>query len=79
RDDAGQLTGRMTWPIAATCFAAAALVAFGPMPVLPTIGLALAAGLAVGSVLPIIGRHPLRTPLFTWGMVVAHLGIAVSL
>ncbi|WP_210358030.1 heme lyase CcmF/NrfE family subunit [Sphingomonas beigongshangi] len=78
RDDAGQLTGRLTWPIAATCFAAAALVAFGPIPVLPTIGLSLAAGLAVASVLPVLRRHPLRTPLFTWGMVVAHLGIAVS-
>ena len=33
----------------------------------------------VPSVLPLLGRNPWRTPLFTWGMVVAHLGIAVSL
>ncbi|MBI0474487.1 heme lyase CcmF/NrfE family subunit [Sphingomonas sp. MA1305] len=79
RDEAGQLVGRLTWPIAATCFAAAALVAFGPVPLLPTIGLSLAAGLAVASVLPLLGRDLRRTPLFTWGMVVAHLGIAVSL
>ncbi len=79
RDDAGQLVGRLTWPIAATCFAAAALVAFGPVPPFPTIGLSLAAGLAVASVLPLVGRDLRRTPLFTWGMVVAHLGIAVSL
>jgi cytochrome c-type biogenesis protein CcmF len=28
---------------------------------------------------PLWGRDLRRTPLFTWGMVVAHLGIAVSL
>ncbi|KQM88430.1 cytochrome C biogenesis protein CcmF [Sphingomonas sp. Leaf23] len=46
---------------------------------LPKAGLALAAGLAVASVLPLVGRSPWRTPLPIWGMVVAHLGIAVSL
>jgi len=33
----------------------------------------------VASVMPLIGRNLRRTPLPTWGMVVAHLGIAVSL
>jgi cytochrome c-type biogenesis protein CcmF len=47
--------------------------------VLPLFGISLAAGLAVASVLPLVGRNLRRTPLFTWGMVVAHLGIAVSL
>ena len=42
-------------------------------------GLALAAGLALASVAPLWRRNLLRTPLFVWGMVVAHLGIAVSL
>ncbi len=46
---------------------------------LPVLGLALAAGLAIASVLPLVGRRPWRTPLAIWGMVVAHLGIAVSL
>ncbi len=46
---------------------------------LPKFGLALAAGLAIASVLPLVGRSPWRTPLPIWGMVVAHLGIAVSL
>ncbi|WP_294319643.1 heme lyase CcmF/NrfE family subunit [uncultured Sphingomonas sp.] len=46
---------------------------------LPKFGLALAAGLAVASVLPLTGRSPWRTPLPIWGMVVAHLGIAFSL
>src|SRR5689334_5483535 len=42
-------------------------------------GFAVAAFLAASSILPLLGRNPLRTPLATWGMVVAHLGIAVSL
>jgi cytochrome c-type biogenesis protein CcmF len=47
--------------------------------VLPWAGLSLAAGLAVASVAPLWKRNLRRTPLFTYGMVVAHLGIAVSL
>ncbi|GGD89554.1 c-type cytochrome biogenesis protein CcmF [Tsuneonella deserti] len=47
--------------------------------ILPLLGLSLGAGLAVASVLPLRGRNLRRLPLATWGMVVAHLGIAVSL
>ena len=79
RDDAGALLDRLIWPIAAAGFTGAALVVLAPPGVLPLFGIALAAGLAVASVLPLVGRNLLRTPLFTWGMVVAHLGIAVSL
>jgi cytochrome c-type biogenesis protein CcmF len=46
---------------------------------LSLLGLALAAGLALASIAPLWRRNLLRTPLFVWGMVVAHLGIAVSL
>ena len=49
------------------------------MGVLPRLGLAVAAGLAPASLLPLIGRNPLRIPLATWGMAVAHLGIAVAI
>ena len=79
RDDAQEVIGRLTWPIAAACFAAVALVLIGGIAILPLLGLAFAAGLAVASVAPLWGRDLRRTPLFTWGMVVAHLGIAVSL
>jgi len=47
--------------------------------ILSLLGLALAAGLALASIAPLWRRNLLRTPLFVWGMVVAHLGIAVSL
>ena len=46
---------------------------------LPLLGLAFGIGLAVASWLPLRGRNLARTPLATWGMVVAHFGIAVAL
>ena len=78
RDEASALIERLTWPIAAVGFTGAALVALAPPGVMPLLGLSLAAGLAVASVLPLVRRKPWRAPLFTWGMVVAHFGIAVS-
>src|SRR4051812_31726635 len=47
--------------------------------ILPRLGFTVAAFLAGASILPLAGRNPLRTPLATWGMVVAHFGIAVAL
>jgi cytochrome c-type biogenesis protein CcmF len=49
------------------------------MHILPRLGFTVAAYLAAASILPLLSRNPLRTPLATWGMVVAHLGIAVAL
>jgi cytochrome c-type biogenesis protein CcmF len=64
-------------------FAATALViTFILVPVmgiLPRLGLTVAAGLVPASFLPLINRNPLRTPLTTWGMCIAHFGIAVSI
>jgi cytochrome c-type biogenesis protein CcmF len=47
--------------------------------ILPFLGLAMALGLAIASLLPLRGRDLRRTPLPVWGMVVAHFGIAVAL
>ena len=46
---------------------------------LALVGLVLAGVLAVASVLPLKGRNLRRVPLSVWGMVTAHLGIAVAL
>ena len=46
---------------------------------LARLGLSVAAGLAVASVLPLVGRNLRRTPLTTWGMVVSHLGVALAI
>jgi cytochrome c-type biogenesis protein CcmF len=55
------------------------IVAWPGMHILPRLGLTVAAYLAAASIVPLIGRNPLRAPLATWGMVVAHFGIAVAL
>jgi cytochrome c-type biogenesis protein CcmF len=49
------------------------------MHILPRLGFTVAAYLAAASILPLARRNPLRAPLATWGMVVAHFGIAVAL
>ncbi len=46
---------------------------------LPRLGLAIGAGLVPASLAPLVGRSLRRTPLATWGMCVAHLGVAVAL
>jgi cytochrome c-type biogenesis protein CcmF len=46
---------------------------------LPRLGLALGAGLVPASLQPLVGRSLRRTPLATWGMCVAHLGVAVAI
>jgi cytochrome c-type biogenesis protein CcmF len=46
--------------------------------ILSRLGLALSAGLAPAALVPLTGRSPLRIPLMTWGMAVAHLGAAVA-
>ncbi len=44
----------------------------------PLLGIALSVALAVAAWMPLRGRKLLRTPLPTFGMVIAHFGIAVS-
>jgi len=46
---------------------------------LPLLGIALAAAVALGSLLPLRGRDLGRLPLPVWGMVISHFGIAVAL
>ena len=80
RDDPQVVAERTIGPIVAAAIAAGLLVVFAEgIGLLPLLGLSFAAGLAVASVAPLWRRNLRRTPLFTYGMVVAHLGIAVSL
>jgi cytochrome c-type biogenesis protein CcmF len=55
------------------------IILWPAMHILPRLGFMVAAYLAAASILPLTGRNPLRAPLATWGMVVAHFGIAVAL
>jgi cytochrome c-type biogenesis protein CcmF len=66
--------------VAALILAALVLISLlAEIALLPLLGLALGIAVAVASVLPLRGRTLKRVPLSTWGMVVAHFGIAVAL
>ncbi len=80
RDQWRALLGKLAWPgAAAGLVLVAALALSGGRHVVELLGIAFAAGLAIASVLPLVGRKLRRTPLHIWGMVIAHLGIAVSI
>ncbi|WP_416831467.1 MAG: heme lyase CcmF/NrfE family subunit [Erythrobacter sp.] len=66
--------------LAAIVIAIVAVVAvLGDYAILPLLGLALSVALAVAAFLPLRGRNIRRVPTATWGMVLAHFGVAVSL
>jgi cytochrome c-type biogenesis protein CcmF len=80
RDRLKAVTGRIALPILVTALALLALVLLAPgLPVFPFLGLVLALGVGTASLAPLWKRNLRRTPLFTYGMVISHLGIAVSL
>ena len=74
---------RVLKPVAAIATAVVAILVaillLSDIGLLPLLGLALAAGVAVASFLPLRGRSLRRTPLSVWGMCVAHFGVAVAL
>jgi cytochrome c-type biogenesis protein CcmF len=80
RDRLGETAGRIAIPAmlsAATLLLVATLAPDTKL--LPMFGLALAVGVGLASLAPLWKRNLRRTPLFTYGMVVSHLGIAVAL
>ena len=80
RDELKSVAMRLAGPVLLTALALLAVVLLAPpIGILPFLGLVLAAGVATASVAPLWKRNLRRTPLFTYGMVIAHLGIAVSL
>ncbi len=73
------LARRTAVPIMVTLLIFIALLVWSPdAGIFPLLGLALAPGVAVASLAPLWGRNLRRTPLFTWGMVISHLGVAVA-
>ena len=80
RDDGAVLKARLPVMVAAAMLVLAGLIVFGgSVGMLPLLGMVVAAFVAVGSVAPLWNRNLRRTPLTIWGMVMAHLGIAVGL
>ncbi len=79
KDSFARVRASLVVPALLVLLAAVGLLTRTGIGLLPLLGLALAAGLAVASLMPLRGRDLRRVPLPTWGMVVAHFGIAVAL
>ena len=80
RDELKTVLRRVSLPIAATLAGLVAMLIFAPhIGILPFLGIVLAVGVGIASFAPLWKRNLRRTPLFTWGMVIAHFGIAVAL
>jgi len=79
RRDSMRRIGRILLVPLALVVAALAILAWQGLNLLPLLGLALAAGLLVGTLAPLWGRSPRTVRLPLWGMVIAHFGAAVAL
>ena len=80
-DDLKAIGKRLLFPALLLLFLSISLSIFvgNRIGLLPLLGLVIAGSVGIASLLPLRRRKLWRTPLFTWGMVIAHLGCAVSL
>jgi cytochrome c-type biogenesis protein CcmF len=78
RDSFARIALQLTIP-ALLALGAAVWAAMQGIALLPLIGIALAAGLIVASLLPLRGRNLRTVKLPLWGMVVAHFGVGIAL
>lgn len=80
RDHLKAVIGRIAVPVLITSLAFVAMALYAPrIHILSFLGIVLAIGLGAASLAPLWGRNLRRTPMFTYGMVLAHFGVAVSL
>jgi cytochrome c-type biogenesis protein CcmF len=80
RDDWRKVIGRLAPPILLTAVALAVIVFIAPgIGILPLLSIVIALGVGAASLAPLWKRNLRRTPLFTYGTVMAHLGIAVAM
>ena len=80
RDKLQAVIRRVALPVLICALALLAMAVFAPrISILSFLGIVLAVGVGAASLAPLWGRNLRRTPMFTYGMVLAHFGIAVSL
>ncbi|ABQ70335.1 MULTISPECIES: heme lyase CcmF/NrfE family subunit [Sphingomonadales] len=80
RDDLKATLTRLAIPLLLSALVLLLVILLAPgIRILPLLGLVAAAGVGLASLAPLWGRNLRRTPLYIWGMVIAHLGIAVSM
>ena len=79
RDDLGRLKYWLIGAAAILLLSCLAIWKFAPeIGIFPLLGIALSLALAVAAWMPLRGRKLLRTPIPVFGMVIAHVGLAVS-
>ncbi|RVQ65314.1 heme lyase CcmF/NrfE family subunit [Croceicoccus ponticola] len=79
-DRFGRIGKRLILPAVVTVIVLGGALMFAPdIHILPLLGLGMAIGLGIASLVPLFGRNLLRTPLPTYGMVLGHFGLAVAL
>jgi cytochrome c-type biogenesis protein CcmF len=80
RDDLKAVIRRVALPVLIAAIALLAMALFAPrIHILSFLGIVLAVGVGAASLAPLWGRNLRRTPMITYGMVLAHFGVAVSL
>ena len=79
KDDGARLKRLFAPALAAVAMGIYLFVQWPDAGVFPILSLALAVGLALASIQPLLGRNLFRIPLTTWGMTLAHFGLAVSI
>ena len=80
RDDLTAVLRRVSLPIFILAAALLAMAIFAPeISILSFLGIVVAIGVGAASLAPLWKRNLRRTPLFTYGMVLSHLGAAVAL
>ncbi len=80
REEGRAVFNRLAVPVAIAAVTLVAVALLAPnIHILPMLGIVAAFGVGAASLAPLWKRNLRRTPLFTYGMVLAHLGCAVSL
>jgi len=79
RDSLGRIRRELVLLAIVAIAVLAVVLLVSPIGILPLLGLVLAVAVGLASIMPLRGRSLRRLPLAVWGMVVAHLGVAVSL
>ncbi len=79
RDTISRLAKPLALVAAAMAVGLLLIAVLSPVGILPLLGLVLSLGLAIASLMPLRGRKLRLLPIATWGMIMAHFGIAVAL
>ncbi|WP_305096115.1 heme lyase CcmF/NrfE family subunit [Croceibacterium aestuarii] len=79
RDSFSRVQRRVVFAVSVGLVVLFGVAVLARIAILPLLGMALAAAVAVAAFAPLRGRSLRRLPLPIWGMAIAHFGVAVAL